>query len=80
MRKASAVLFLLLIFTIPFSALAVDTDIPDWDYPVPAVILYDPSGYLVLANRQHLLDSSYTPYDLVKVTAKHISGDFELRR
>ncbi len=80
MRKAAAVLFLILTFIMPCSVLAVSTDIPDWDYPVPAVILYDPSDYLVLANRQHLLDSSYSPTDLVKVTAKHVNGDFELRR
>ena len=80
MRKAAAVLFLILTFIMPCSVLAVSTDIPDWDYPVPAVILYDPSDYLVLANRQNLLDSSYSPTDLVKVTAKHVNGDFELRR
>ena len=67
MRKAAAVLFLILTFIIPCSVLAVSTDIPDWDYPVPAVILYDPSDYLVLANRQNLLDSSYSPTDSTAV-------------
>ena len=79
MKKAAAVLFLILTFISPYVAYAVSTDIPNWDYPIPAVILYDPGDYLVLANREHLLDSSYAPSDLVKVTAKHVSGDFELR-
>ena len=37
-------------------------------------------GDALEANRDNLLDGSYIPGDLVKVTAKHVSGTFQLRK
>ena len=53
---------------------------PPWDYAIDPLTLRNLDGYLTLANRDHLLDASYAPDDLVNVTAKHVSGKFQLRR
>lgn len=55
-------------------------DAPIWDYPIDPLTLRNAEGYLTLANRGHLLDKSYAPEDLVTVTARHISGKFQLRK
>ena len=52
----------------------------DWGYAISPLTLRNSDGYLTLANRDHLLDSDYTPEDLVNVTAKHVSGHFQLRK
>ena len=76
MRK---LLCLVLILLLPLCALA-EGDLPAWDYPVAPEILQDPNDYIRLANRENLLDGSYVPSDLVRVTAKHVSGTFQLRK
>ena len=76
MRK---LLCLLLALLCPVLALAQETQ-PAWDYRIDPLTLRNTEGYLTLANREHLLDASYAPEDLVNVTAKHISGKFQLRR
>ena len=76
MRK---LLIILLAMLIPVSVLA-EGELPVWDYPISPEILADPNDYIRLANRQNLLDDSYIPDDLVKVTAKHVSGTFQLRK
>ena len=76
MRK---LLCLVLILLLPLCALA-EGDLPAWDYPIAPEILQDPNDYIRLANRENLLDGSYVPSDLVKVTAKHVSGTFQLRK
>ena len=45
-----------------------------WNYPIPYELLKT-SDYIVLANKDHLLDSSYIPEDLVKLTVRKISSD-----
>ena len=75
MRK---MLCLLLALLCPLLCLAEET--PDWDYPIDPLTLRNAEGYLTLANRDHLLDASYAPNDLVTVTAKHVSGRFQLRK
>ena len=52
---------------------------PEWDYPLSPLIIRDAQNYLTLANKEHLLDPSYVPEDLVSVTARHVSGRFQLR-
>ena len=76
MRK---LLCLVLILLLPLCALA-EGDLPAWDYPIAPEILQDPNDYIRLANRENLLDGSYVPSDLVRVTAKHVSGTFQLRK
>lgn len=76
MRK---LLCLVLILLLPLCALA-EGDLPAWDYPIAPELLQDPNDYIRLANRDNLLDGSYIPGDLVKVTAKHVSGTFQLRK
>lgn len=73
MKKLLCVLILLCL--LPWGALA-----EDWDYAIPPLVLRNTEGYLTLANRDHLLDASYAPDDLVDVTAKHVSGHFQLRK
>ena len=70
MRK---LLCLVLILLLPLCALA-EGDLPAWDYPIAPEILQDPNDYIRLANRENLLDGSYVPSDLVRVTAKHVSA------
>lgn len=53
---------------------------PAWEYAIDPLTLRNLDGYLTLANREHLLDSDYAPGDLVKITARHVSGTFELRQ
>lgn len=77
MRKYLCLMLMLCLM--PLYALG-DNALPAWDYPIAPEVLADPSDYIVLANRQSLLDGSYVPADLVKVTAKHVSGTFQLRK
>ena len=46
----------------------------EWEYPLAPEILLDVSGYIVLANRTHLLESSYVPRDLVTATVQRAQG------
>lgn len=64
---------------LPLCALAEESA-PAWKYPISPLTLRNSEGYLTLANQDHLLDSSYAPQDLVNVTAKHVSGQFQLRK
>lgn len=66
------------ILLIPFSGVAENAG-PVWDYPINPLTLRNLDGYLTLANREYLLSSDYVPADLVSVTAKHVSGRFQLR-
>ncbi len=75
MRKALS--FLLLALLLPFCTLA-EPETPVWNYPIGALTLQNNQGYLTLANRESLLDSTYIPDDLVKITAKRV-GSFEMR-
>ena len=52
---------------------------PEWTYAVSPLTLWDRGGVLTLANRDHLLSAEYDPIDLITVTAKHVSGQFQLR-
>ena len=46
----------------------------EWTYPI-AYELLKSSSYLVLANKECLLDKDYVPEDLVKLTCRKISSD-----
>ena len=65
-------LALALLLALP-SALAAEA--PEWDYPLSPEIIYDYSDYLVLTNREELLSSSYSPADLVYISARRASSD-----
>lgn len=45
-----------------------------WTYPIPYELLTT-SDYIVLANKDNLLDKDYVPEDLVKLTCRKISSD-----
>ena len=45
-----------------------------WTYPIPYDLLMT-SDYIVLANKENLLDETYIPADLVKLTCRKISSD-----
>lgn len=55
---------------------------PPWQYPLDPEILQDLEEYILLANRDHLLDSKYQPQDLVATTCKKAkdAGDTKLRK
>ena len=74
MKKPLSILVILLII---YSFVLAEN--VEWDYPVHPLTLRDTKGYLTLANRDNLLDSSYVPVDLVNITARHVSGHFQLR-
>jgi len=61
---------------------ALGADLPPWDYPLSPKIIADASQYLTLTNVECLLDKDYVPHDLVRLTAKRVSGmrDGELRK
>lgn len=63
------------------SALASGSQ-PEWEYPLDPEIIHDVSGYIILANRSHLLDSSFAPADLEKTKVERAKGTgaMELRR
>lgn len=69
----------LLILLLPLACLADESQLA-WDYPISPLTLMNSEGYITLANRDNLLSSSYIPTDLVNITAKHISGRFQLRK
>lgn len=46
----------------------------EWTYPIPYELLTT-SDYIVLANKESLLDEDYVPNDLVKLTCRKISSD-----
>ena len=70
--KRIALLLCLFIMLIP--AAIAQEEAPEWDYPIPPLLLNDPHGYLVLTNKISLLDSSFAPNDLVSVTLKRESS------
>ena len=45
-----------------------------WTYPIPYDLLMT-SDYIVLTNKENLLDETYVPADLVKLTCRKISSD-----
>lgn len=79
MLKRLCILLLTLLLILP-CALADTANMPEWTYPIDALTLRDANGYLVLANRESLLPSSYAPDDLVNITMRHVSGGFQLRK
>ena len=76
--KKLACLLLALLWLCLLTAFAEEQ--PEWNYPIDPLTLRDLDQYLTLANRDCLLDSDYAPQDLVRVTAKHVSGQFQLRK
>ena len=47
---------------------------PEWEYPLKPEIIRDLSGFIVLTNRNTLLDSSFVPEDLVSVPVARAAG------
>ena len=65
MKKRLLCLALALLLLAPAAARGGET--PEWAYPLKPEILQDIEGYIVLTNRECLLDSGYEPEDLVKL-------------
>ena len=69
------ILCLILLLAILLGAcFAEEFGMPEWDYPLEPEILENKSGYITLVDREHMLDSSYEPDDLVKITARCVSS------
>jgi len=67
---------LILIFIcllMPCAALAQETPMPEWTYPLEPEILANKAGYITLVNRDNLLESSYSPSDLVTISMRCVS-------
>ena len=77
MRKLLCLLCVLLLL-IP-AASGAEEALP-WDYAIDPLTLRNLDSYLTLANRDHLLDAGYAPSDLVNITARRVSGKFQLRK
>ena len=66
-----ALLVLTVLFVCLYPGIAEEkTDFPAWEYPLSPEILVDRRGYLTLTNQAELLDKSYSPDDLVDITAR----------
>jgi len=53
---------------------------PVWNFPLAANVVEGKGGYLVLTNRETLLDSSYVPQNLTALSLRSVGRDHELRR
>lgn len=60
-------------------ALAAGSSQPPWEYPLDPEILQDAPGYILLANRSHLLDSSYAPSDLEYAAVRRAKGTEKMK-
>ena len=69
--KAWGLTVALMIFLMPCQALAKQ---PEWQYPLAPEVLRNAAGYITLANRDHLLDGSYAPTDLVTCSVQRAKG------
>ena len=71
-RPMRALCALLLILCLPVSCFAQtgDTGMPAWEYPLSPELIADRRHLLTLTNRNSLMDSAYTPQDLVSITAR----------
>ena len=47
---------------------------PLWEYPLAPEILENKAGFITLVNRDHLLDGSYAPDDLVTIDVRCVSS------
>lgn len=52
----------------------------EWTYTISADKLENRNGFLVLANRDNLLDKDFLPRNIVPVSLRGVSGPHELRR
>ncbi len=52
----------------------------EWTYPIAADKLENRSGFLVLVNRDNLLDKDFLPRNIIPVKLRGVSGPHELRR
>ncbi len=52
----------------------------EWTYPISADKLENRNGFLVLVNRDNLLDRDFLPRNIVPVSLRGVSGPHELRR
>jgi D-alanyl-D-alanine carboxypeptidase len=54
---------------------------PEWTYSIPANLLENRNGNLILVNRQSLLDSTFEPHNLVSIAhLPGVSGPHALRK
>ncbi len=75
-KKASILLIAAMILFTP----AAFAQSIEWTYPLAANILENRSGFLILANRDNLLDEEFIPRNIVPVKLRGVSGPHELRR
>ena len=71
MRKLICLILLVLSL---FPLAVCEEEYPVWDYPIAPLTLKDAPGYLVLTNKESLLDSKFVPDDLVNVTLRRESS------
>ncbi|GHU72730.1 hypothetical protein AGMMS49992_09300 [Clostridia bacterium] len=58
-----------------------DATEPFWSFPLSQEIMADPDGFLVLANTEHLLSSTFKPDDLVNIAVRKTSSTaIQMRR
>lgn len=62
----------ILLICLLMTPVALAEDMPEWEYPLDPEILADPLDYIVLTNKEMLLDEDYEPDDLVNVNAKRV--------
>ena len=70
--KRLMIIFLAVCLMCPVFAMAEQ---PEWTYPLAPELLKDVQGFIVLANRENLLDENFAPQDLVDVKIRHVVDD-----
>lgn len=69
----------IILLTLGSHALCDQTDMPEWTYPLSPEIIADKRGFLTLTNKESLMDASFEPDDLVKITARcAVQGELRL--
>lgn len=71
MKRIIAVLAAVLLLGIGSAA----AEMPEWTYPLAPEIINDVEGFIVLANKDCLLDKDYIPQDLENAAVRHVVDD-----
>ena len=78
--KGLPILLATILAFLPVTAVLAETAQPDWTYALPANLLENKNGNLTLVNQDNLLESSFVPFNLQRLSLRSVSGPHELRK
>ena len=79
-HKGLSVLLAAILAFFPAAAVFAEAAQPDWTYLLPANLLENKNGNLTLVNQDNLLESSFVPNNLQRLSLRSVSGPHELRK